>query len=139
MTLSKPLRSILTCSMVLLLLGCGSSTSPALEASSSEHSRLPDPLEAGWNGQKVCERLHEDEEQRVLRCTFPPGVGHERHFHAPHFGYVIAGSMMRITDEEGTREVAIDTGTSWTSEGTPWHEVVNIGETTGVYLIVEPK
>ena len=47
---------------------------------------LPDPLQAGWNGAQVCERLHEDGDQRVLRCTFPPGVGHERHFHPPHFG-----------------------------------------------------
>lgn len=46
---------------------------------------------------------------------------------------------MRITDDSGTSEVEIDTGSTWTSEGTAWHEVVNVGETTGVYLIVEPK
>jgi hypothetical protein len=49
-------------------------------------SRLPDPLEAGWQGKAVCEHLHEDEDQRILRCTFPPGVGHERHFHVKHVG-----------------------------------------------------
>ena len=39
---------------------------------------LPDPLAAGWKGIPVCERLHEDTSQRVLRCTFPPGIGHDR-------------------------------------------------------------
>jgi quercetin dioxygenase-like cupin family protein len=114
----------------------------APEATTPEQTtspNLPDPLAAGWQGEKVCERLHEDESQRILRCTFPPGVGHERHFHVPHFGYVIAGSVMRITDESGTREVEIATGSSWANDGADWHEVINVGETTGVYLIVEPK
>jgi len=100
---------------------------------------LPDPLAAGWDGAAVCEMLHEDADQRVLRCTFPPGVGHERHFHAAHFGYVISGGRMRIEDASGVREVDIPTGYSWTSDGVPWHQAVNIGETTAQYLIVEPK
>jgi mannose-6-phosphate isomerase-like protein (cupin superfamily) len=99
----------------------------------------PDPLAAGWNGVPVCEKLDEDSEQRVLRCSFPPSVGHERHFHGRHFGYAIAGGRMRITDASGTREVDLATGSSFTSPGVPWHEVVNIGDTTVVYLIVEPK
>ena len=100
---------------------------------------LPDPLAAGWNGAPVCELLHEDSEQRVLRCTFPPGVGHERHFHRPHFGYTIVGGRMRITNVSGVREVDAVTGSSFSSDGVPWHEVVNIGDTTSVFLIVEPK
>ena len=84
---------------------------------------LPDPLAAGWNGKPVCERLHEDAAQRVLRCTFAPGVGHERHFHDAHFGYAIAGGRMRIEDENGVREVDVPTGSSFTSEGVSWHEV----------------
>ena len=100
---------------------------------------LPDPLAAGWNGAPVCERLHEDSEQRVLRCSFPPSAGHERHFHGRHFGYAIAGGRMRITDASGTREVDLATGSSFTSPGVAWHEVLNIGDTTVVYLIVEPK
>ena len=55
---------------------------------------LPDPLAAGWRGEKVCELLQENEKLRALRCAFPPGVGHERHFHPPHFGYVLAGGKM---------------------------------------------
>jgi quercetin dioxygenase-like cupin family protein len=98
---------------------------------------LPDPLLAGWQGKPVCQRLHEDANQRILRCAFPPGVGHERHFHAPHFGYAISGGRMRITDEKGVREVDLVTGSSYSSEGTDWHEVLNVGATTTVYLIIE--
>ncbi len=100
---------------------------------------LPDPLEAGWEGGPVCERLHEDDSQRVLRCTFAPTVGHERHFHAPHFGYAIAGGRVRITDGNGVREVEFPTGSHSVSEGVDWHEIVNIGNTTIVYLLIEPK
>ena len=66
---------------------------------------LPDPLAAGWNGESVCVDLHDDEKQRILRCTFPPGGGHEKHYHAPHFGYVLAGGKMRIRDDDGERVV----------------------------------
>ena len=102
-------------------------------------STLPDPLVAGWNGAPVCEKLHEDSTQRILRCTFPPGVGHERHFHDKHFGYAIAVGRMRITDSSGTREVEPATGISFSSDGVIWHEVLNIGDLTTVFLIVEPK
>ena len=46
---------------------------------------------------------------------------------------------MRITDESGQRELNLPTASSFQSEGTDWHEVLNIGETTAVFLIVEPK
>jgi len=100
---------------------------------------LPDPLAAGWNGKAVCERLLEDDKQRILRCTFPAGVGHERHYHKPHFGYALSGGVMRLTDANGVREARLRTGTSFTSDGTPWHEVLNIGDTTVSYLIIETK
>ena len=44
---------------------------------------------------------------------------------------------MRITDDTGAREVDLPTGSSFTSEGIAWHEVLNVGNTTVVYLIVE--
>lgn len=100
---------------------------------------LPDPLAAGWDGAPVCERLHEDSSQRILRCSFAPGVGHERHFHARHFGYALQGGRMRISDESGVRDVDLLTGSSFVSAGVEWHEVLNIGDTTTVYLIIEPK
>ena len=100
---------------------------------------LPDPLAAGWKGNTVCEQLHEDAQQRVLRCVFPPGGGHERHFHAAHFGYIIEGGRMQITDANGTRTQSLTSGASWTSDGVDWHEVVNVGDTVSSYLIVEPR
>ena len=101
--------------------------------------RLPDPLQAGWHGAPVCERLHEDVGQRILRCTFPPETGHERHYHAPHFGYTIVGGRMQITDESGVREIDVPSGSSFTSDGIAWHEVFNVGNTTAVFLIFERK
>ena len=101
--------------------------------------RLPDPVEAGWKGASVCDVLHDDAYQRVLRCTFPPTVGHERHYHDRHFGYVIAGGRMQITDATGTRVVEPATGAHFKSDGIGWHEVVNIGDSTATYLIMEPK
>ena len=105
----------------------------------TQADQLPDPYQAGWEGKKVCEILHEDERLRVLRCSFAPGVGHERHYHPPHFGYAVSGSTFRIKDTTGTREVSISSGTSFHNDGVDWHEVINIGDSTGVFLIVEPK
>jgi beta-alanine degradation protein BauB len=108
-------------------------------AAAAATAPLPDPLEAGWEGEQVCEKLHEDANNRILRCTFPPTVGHERHFHSPNFGYVVAGGRVSMTDAEGTREVELVAGTGSWSHGLDWHEAHNVGETTIVYLIVEPK
>jgi len=46
---------------------------------------------------------------------------------------------MRITDDSGVREMDLATGSSYASDGVAWHEVMNIGETTTTFLIVEPK
>ena len=99
----------------------------------------PDPVTAGWQGESVCEVLREDEELRIFRCTFPPGVGHERHFHPRHFGYALSGGTMRITSDGGTREVTLKTGSYFFSEGIAWHEGLNVGDTTVSYLMIEPK
>lgn len=100
---------------------------------------LPDPLEAGWMGEKICEVLQENEKFRALKCTFAPGKGHERHYHAPHFGYILEGGKMRITDKTGTHDIETSAGASWKSDGIEWHEALNIGDTRAVYVIVEPK
>ena len=101
--------------------------------------RLPHALNAGWQGEKTCELLHENDEMIAVRCAFPPGAGHERHFHNPHWGYIIEGGKMQITDANGTREQETPAGASWWSDGVDWHEALNIGDTTTVYVIVEPK
>ena len=108
----------------------------AIPASAEE---LPDPVAAGWQGETVCEILQEDAELRIFRCTFPPGIGHERHFHPRHFGFALSGGTMRITSESGTREVTLKTGSYFFSEGIVWHEGLNVGDTTVSYLMIEPK
>jgi hypothetical protein len=105
----------------------------------ADSQKLSDPFEAGWKGSKVCEKLSENKINRILRCTFPPGVGHERHFHVAHFGYALSGGTVRITDHKGTREVTLSTDSSYSSNGVEWHQIENIGETTVIYLIIENK
>jgi mannose-6-phosphate isomerase-like protein (cupin superfamily) len=100
---------------------------------------LKGPLQTGWKGKNVCEQLSENTHQRILRCTFPPGVGHEKHKHNANFGYAIAGGKMQITDEKGTKIVNLATDSYFESEGKKWHEVLNLGQSTVVYLIVESK
>jgi len=107
--------------------------------SCKDQNDLPDPLAAGWKGELVCEVLEDNADLRVLKCTFPPGVGHEKHHHGTHFGYTLAGSTFRITDTTGVREVTIPTGTNFYNEIVEWHEVQNIGDSTAVFLIMEPK
>ena len=104
-----------------------------------EKPDLPDPLEAGWEGNKVCEVLHENSKLRVLKCTFPPDVGHETHYHEPHVGYTLSGGTFKIDDAEGIREVSIPDGYSWSRDTISTHTVKNIGNTTSTFLIIEYK
>ncbi|MBR9914751.1 MAG: cupin domain-containing protein [Algicola sp.] len=113
--------------LFLLLLNC------------NNKPNLPDPLEAGWQGQPVAEVLEENDEIRVLRCTFPPGIGHEKHYHDPHVGYTVTGSTFRITDSTGTREVDVPSGYTFSKEALSIHEVLNIGDKTAVFIIIEYK
>lgn len=122
-------RAAIASAAGVVCLGCAS------VAPTSEN--LPSALEAGWEGERVCTLQHETETHRILRCTFPPGVGHERHYHPAHYGYALSGGTMRITDAGGTRTVDLATGADYSSDGTPWHQVVNVGDTTVTYLIVE--
>jgi len=101
---------------------------------------LPEAFDAGWKGEKTCELVYETETMRVGRCSFPPGIGHEKHFHYPHFGYVLEGGVLHITDDGGNvKEVQTVTGKSWSTDKITIHEALNIGDTTTSYLIVEPK
>jgi len=112
----------------------------ACASASAQIAPLPPALCAGWAGERVCEVLHEDTEIRVLRCAFPPGVGHEPHYHPPHFGYVLEGeSVMRITTEAGVREAPVRAGGSFSNDEETRHAALNIGDQTTTYLIVEKK
>lgn len=101
---------------------------------------LPHAFDAGWQGKETCDLVYQTESVRVGKCVFPPGIGHEKHFHYPHFGYVLEGGKLRITDADGeVSEVQTTTGGSWSSDKITVHEALNIGETTTSYLIVEPR
>lgn len=108
--------------------------------SCEQPQNLPDPYEAGWKGRKVCEILNETQKTRLLKCTFPPGVGHEKHYHLPHTGYTIRGSRFKIIAEDGTVNIVdVRSGGSWSKEVLSVHEVENVGDSTAVFLIFEEK
>jgi hypothetical protein len=126
MTVQIMCKSLWLC-LLILLISCETKKS------------LPNALEAGWKGASVCEVIEDNSDLRILKCTFLPGVGHERHYHDPHFGYTLAGGIFRITDTTGTRDVNVPTGYSFRKDEITSHEVLNIGETTAVFLIMEYK
>lgn len=100
---------------------------------------VPDAQAAGWKGEKLCENLHEDDHIRVLRCTFPPMVGHEPHSHPASFLYVLTGGHGTVTDSNGVREFDVKTDQSRPAKPVVWHEMLNTGDSTLRYLIVEKK
>jgi quercetin dioxygenase-like cupin family protein len=112
----------------------------ACASAAAQMTPLPMALCAGWRGERVCELLQEDAQIRVLRCTFAPGVGHEMHYHPPHFGYVLEGdSVMRITTADGVVDRPVRAGGSFSNDRETVHEALNIGAETTTYLIVERK
>ena len=118
--------------IALLLAGCAASAQPM--------APLPMALCAGWQGERVCELLHEDASVRVLRCTFPPGVGHEPHYHPPHFGYLLSeGGTMRVTTANEVEDRVVQSGSHFSNDAEVRHEALNVGQTTLRYLIVEKK
>lgn len=97
----------------------------------------PDPVVAGWNGVQVCRVLQADERSRLIECVFPPGAGHERHFHPPHVGFVIEGGVMEMTTAAGVTQLELETNSSWMSPGVVWHEALNVSDNTIRYLMFE--
>lgn len=129
-------KSILLCLILIAMVACNNSKDQEKPPMANQ---LPDPLEAGWEGESVCEVLEENTTIRVLKCTFPPGVGHERHHHNPHVGYTLVGGRFQMTDSTGTREVNVPTGSTFRNDKVIVHEVLNIGKTTAEFLIIEYK
>lgn len=111
----------------------------SLGAQSADPTGLPHALDAGWQGMETCEVLFEDDSVLVGRCDFPPGVGHEKHYHNPHFGYVLQGSTLKIIDESGEEVLETTTGDHWSTDEVTVHEALNLGDVTTSYLLVEPK
>jgi beta-alanine degradation protein BauB len=129
------IKAVPIIAMAMLFGSCAAANSPAVNSGQT----LPTALQAGWKGEPICELLYENADVRTARCTFPPGGGHDKHYHPPHWGYIIQGGTMRITTAAGTTERVLKSGTSWWSDGIAWHEPINVGTETAVYIIVEPK
>jgi beta-alanine degradation protein BauB len=100
---------------------------------------VPDALSVEWQGQKPCEKLFEDAQVRMSRCTFPPGAMHVCHSHPSHVFYVLSGGKAQVQDEKGTRQIEVRTGSHVDVPPVPWHEVTNVGDTTLQFLVVEKK
>ena len=100
---------------------------------------LPDALSVEWQGKKPCEKLHEDVQIRILRCTFPPGAKHVRHQHPANFVYVLSGGKLNTESASGTREAEVGTDAYALNKPVPWHEVANTGDTTARFLVIEMK
>ena len=100
---------------------------------------VPDGLSVEWQGKKPCEKLYEDTQVLVARCTFPPGAVHLCHTHPSYVYYVLSGGKAEVQDEKGKRKVDVATGAVVDSPPVPWHELANVGETTLQFLIVEKK
>jgi len=113
----------------------------ACASASAQVAPLPMALCAGWEGERTCELLNEDAQVRILRCSFAPGVGHQLHYHPPHFGYVLSGnSVMRISTPDGAVvDRPVRAGSSFSNDNEVVHEPVNVGDETMTYLIVEKK
>ena len=80
---------------------------------------VPDALSVEWQGQKPCEKLFEDDQVRISRCSFPPGATHVCHSHPAYLFYVLSGGKAQVRDDSGSHVDA---------PPVPWHEVTNIWE-----------
>jgi quercetin dioxygenase-like cupin family protein len=100
---------------------------------------VPNALSVEWQGQKPCEKLYEDAQILIARCTFPPGSKHLKHSHPGYFSYALSGGKVQIEDAKGTRQLEPRTGSYANSPPIPWHELTNVGDTTVSYLVVERK
>jgi len=100
---------------------------------------VPGALSVEWEGKKPCEKLFEDDQIRVARCTFPKGAVHVCHTHPSYLTYVLSGGQAEVQDDKGKRKVDVVPGAFADVPPIPWHEFSNIGATTLQYLVVEKK
>jgi quercetin dioxygenase-like cupin family protein len=100
---------------------------------------VPGALVVEWEGKKPCEKLFEDDQIRVARCTFPKGAVHVCHTHPSYLTYVLSGGQGEVQDDKGKRKIEAVAGAFADVPPIPWHEFANIGETTLQYLVVEKK
>ena len=55
------------------------------------------------------------------------------------FGYALVGGKFKIEEANATREVSFPTGYSWSKDEVSEHQVLNTGDSTAVFLIIEYK
>jgi beta-alanine degradation protein BauB len=100
---------------------------------------VPGALAVEWEGKRLCEKLFEDAQVRVARCTFPKGAVHVCHSHPSYLTYVLSGGQAEVQDDKGKRKIEVVAGAFADVPPIPWHEFANSGETTLQYLVVEKK
>ena len=100
---------------------------------------IPDALAVEWQGKHPCEKLYEDGQIRVARCTFPPGAEHVRHQHPAYLTYVLSGGQGEITTPGGKSASETRAGQLLESPAIEWHAMKNVGQTTIQYLVIEKK
>jgi len=100
---------------------------------------VPGALAVEWEGKKPCEKLFEDDQVRVARCTFSKGAIHVCHAHPCYLTCVLSGGQAEVQDDKGKRKVESVAGAFADVPPIPWHEFANVGETTLQYLVVEKK
>jgi quercetin dioxygenase-like cupin family protein len=98
-----------------------------------------DAFSVEWQGKHPCEKLYEDSQIRIGRCTFPPGAVHLCHSHPGDFGYTLSGGRGQVRDARGTRQGETKAGSYRDNAPVPWHEYTNVGDTTISLLIFERK
>jgi hypothetical protein len=81
-----------------------------------------------WQRKKPCEKLHEDDQIRILRCTFPPGG--QASASPRKFRLLVKRWNVEVLNASGTRQVETVTDAATLSPAIPWHEVTNIADTT---------
>jgi quercetin dioxygenase-like cupin family protein len=105
----------------------------------AQAAEVPNALTVEWEGKHPCEKLFEDAQVRVARCTFPPGTVHVCHSHPSYLTYVVSGGQAQVQDDKGTRKIDVVAGAFTNVPPIPWHELTNVGETTLQYVVVEKK
>jgi quercetin dioxygenase-like cupin family protein len=128
----------ITCKIVLAVVALGP---PAIlgGVNVARAEDVPDALSVEWQGKKPCEKLFEDAQVRVARCTFPPGAVHVCHSHPGYLSYVVSGGQGQVQDEKGTRKIDVIAGALFDAPPIPWHEFANVGDTTIQFVVVEKK
>ena len=83
--------------------------------------------------------LYENDDYIILEATFEPGQGDNLHTHSDMFYYVIQGSMMQITSEDGEVFTAELKSGDFQKQKSTTHQVTNIGSTTARIIAIEEK